>query len=95
MSLAPRELPNDPYSWFTQVAMAINCLVNAILGGWHHEGMSSRAWRAWNNGRVFGRISRPIIDALFIWQSGRMDHCQRHHEAEVARAEQIVRARTK
>lgn len=93
MNLAPRELPGDAYAWHIEVLMALDCLLNAVLVGWHHETLSSRAWRAWANGKVFGRIFRPLIDVLFVWQSGRMDHCKRHHLAEVARAEKIVRAR--
>ena len=93
VNLAPRELPADAYIWHVEVLMALNCLVNACLRGWHHEGMSSRSWRAWVNGLWFGRIARPAIDVLFLWQTGRMDHCQRHHDAEVRRAELIVRAR--
>ena len=91
--LAPRELPDDRYQWHVEVLLAFDCFVNALLAGWHHETLSSRSWRAWLNRKVFGRISRPIIDVLFIWQSGRLDHCRRHHEAEVARAQKIVDAR--
>ena len=94
MNLAPRELPGDRYQWHVEVLLALDCLLNAVLRGWHHETLSSRAWRAWSNRKVFGRIFRPLIDVLFIWQSGRMDHCKRHHEAEVARAALIVKART-
>ena len=93
MNLAPRELPDDTYVWHIEVLMALNCLGNALLRGWHHEGMSSRSWRAWSQGLWFGKIARPAIDVLFIWQSWRMDHCQRHHLKEVERAELIVRAR--
>lgn len=93
--LAPRELPGDDYRWGVEVLMALDCLLNAFLAGWHHETLSSRSWRAWSNAKVFGRISRPIIDVLFVWQSFRLDHCVRHFESEVARADQIVKARTK
>ena len=93
MNLAPRELPGDKYVWGIEVLMALDCFLNAVFRGWHHETLSSRSWRAWVWGKVFGRIARPVIDLIFIWQSWRMDHCQRHHDAEVARAEQIVRAR--
>lgn len=93
MNLAPRELPGDPYAWHIEVLLALNCLCNALLRGWHHEKMSSRSWRAWSNGKVFGRIFRPIVDVLFIWQTWRMDHCKRHHELEVERANLIVQAR--
>ena len=74
--------------------MALDCLLNTIFRGWHHETLSSRAWRAWERGLTFGRIARPVIDLIFIWQSWRLDHCQRHYNAEVARADAIVKART-
>jgi hypothetical protein len=94
MNLAPRELPDDDYAWWREVLLAFDCLLNALLRGWHHETLSSRSWRAWSNAKVFGRISRPIIDALFVWQSFRLDHCERHYNAEVARAALIVKARS-
>jgi hypothetical protein len=94
VNLAPRELPGDDYAYWREVLLALDCLANALLRGWHHETLSSRSWRAWVWGRVFGRIFRPLIDLLFIWQSWRMDHCQRHYDLEVARAELIVKART-
>ncbi len=93
MNLAPRELPGDPYRWHIEILMAFDCLCNALLRGWHHETLSSRSWRAWVMDRVLGRITRPVIDALFIWQSWRTDHCQRHYDAEVDRANLIVQAR--
>lgn len=95
MNLAPRELPGDEYRWWREVALAFDCFANALLAGWHHETLSSRAWRAWVWGKKFGRIFRPLIDLLFIWQTRRMDHCQRHHDREVARADLIVKARSK
>ena len=93
--LAPRELPDDDYAYWREVLLAFDCMVNALLRGWHHETLSSRAWRAWVNSKVFGQISRPLIDLLFIWQTWKLDHCQRHHEFEVARAELIVKVRSK
>lgn len=93
MNLAPRELPGDKYVWGIEVLMALDCLLNTVFRGWHHETLSSRSWRAWAMNRVFGRIFRPVIDVLFAWQRHPEGHCKAHYEAEVARAEQIVRAR--
>ena len=95
MNLAPRELPGDFYAWHIEVLMALDCVLNAVLRGWHHETLSSRAWRAWVNGKKFGLIFRPLIDLLFIWQTWRLDHCKRHHDLEVERADLIVKARMK
>lgn len=92
MNLAPRELPGDKYRWHVEVLMALDCLLNAFLRGWHHETLSSRSWRAWFMGKPAGWL-RLLIDPLFIWQTWKMDHCRRHHLAEVARAQAIVDAR--
>lgn len=93
MNLAPRELPADDYAYWRELLLALDCFLNALLRGWHHETLSSRAWRAWVFERMFWRVSRPLIDLLFVWQSWRLDHCQRQYDAEVARADLIVRAR--
>lgn len=93
MNLAPRELPGDKYRWHVEVLMALDCLLNAFLRGWHHETLSSRSWRAWIQQRRAGAL-RWAIDVLFVWQTWRLDHCRRHHDEEVARAQLIVKART-
>ena len=92
LNLAPRELPGDHYQWHVEVLLALDCLLNALLRGWHHETLSSRAFRAWVMRLPAGWLRWPI-DVLFIWQTGKLDHCQRHHLAEVARARAIVDAR--
>lgn len=91
--LAPQELPGDEYAWGVEVMLAFDCFCNALLRGWHRETLSSRAWRAWTHKAVFGWLFRPLIDVLFAWQSFRLDHCERHFEAEVARAALIVEVR--
>ena len=93
MNLAPRELPGDDYRWGVEIMLALDCLGNTLLRGWHHETLSSRSWRAWVQKLVFGRLFRPVIDAMFAWQGWSQGHCQHHYNAEVARAELIVKAR--
>lgn len=93
MNLAPRELPGDDYAWWRELLLATDCMCNAMLRGWHHESLSSRSWRAWVLGRVFGRLSRPVIDLMFSWQRWPLGHCHHYYDAEVARAEEIVKAR--
>ena len=95
MNLAPRELPGDEYAWWREVFLALDCLLNALLRGWHHETLSARSWRAYAKRLVFGRIFRPVIDVLFRWQRRPGGHCQFHYLAEVARADSIVKARMK
>lgn len=45
-------------------------------------------------GRVFGTLSKPVIDLLFAWQKHPEGHCHAHYKAEVERAELIVKARS-
>lgn len=71
--------------WLTQVFIALDQLINALLRGWADESLSSRAWRMWVKGKVFGRIFRPLIDVLFVWQSFRLDHCERAYNNELRR----------
>lgn len=71
--------------WAVQVFIAIDQLLNALLRGWADETLSSRAWRMHVKGKPAGRYLRPLIDAVFIWQTWRLDHCQRSYESEIRR----------
>lgn len=66
--------------WLEQVAIAIDQLINALLGGWADETMSSYAHRL----RIEKNITwvECVIDALFFWQE---DHCKTAYESEQAR----------
>lgn len=68
--------------WLASVCVAIDQLINAVLAGSPDETLSSRAYRADQRGRVFGRLFRPLIDTLFFWQPR---HCQQAYMAEVSR----------
>ena len=65
-----------------QVLIALDQLLNALLFGYADETLSSRAYRADRDGKVFGRIFRPVIDTLFFWQPR---HCFQSYLAEVQR----------
>ena len=65
-----------------QVLIALDQLLNALLWGFADETLSSRAYRADRDGKVFGRIFRPFIDTLFFWQPR---HCFQSYLAEVQR----------
>lgn len=54
--------------WLNQVPIAIDQLLNALLGGWSDETLSSYAYRLWRDGKPWGRVWMPVIDALFFWQ---------------------------
>lgn len=52
------------------VLIAIDQLANALLLGAPDETLSSRAHRAWRDGKWFGVVFRPAINLLFFWQLG-------------------------
>ena len=77
-------------AWGAQTFIAADQLINAALGpifswtiGYADETLSARAWRC--RAKPWGRVFRPVIDALFIWQRWDMNHCQRAYESEHAR----------
>lgn len=59
-------------SYPVRVLLAIDQLVTALLGGWPDESLSSYAWRLERQGKLGGKIFRPIIDAIFWWDP---NHC--------------------
>lgn len=77
-----------------QLFIAVDQLLNVIATlltsrAWADETLSSRAWRAEVRGLWFGRIFRPLIDALFCWQAIRPDatgHCHQAYLREQERA---------
>lgn len=60
-----------------RVLIAVDQLVNACLGGWPDETLSSRAWR-WELSGVRS-WPRRLIDALFFMEK---DHCRESYESE-------------
>lgn len=58
--------------YFLQVLIALDQLVNALLGGWADETLSSHAHRGHRNGKWYG-FMRHIINLMFFWQ---VDHCK-------------------
>lgn len=51
----------------------------AWRGAWADETLSCRAYRAYRDGALFGRLAMPAIDLLFRWQRrlppGAIGHC--------------------
>jgi hypothetical protein len=58
-----------------RILVALDQLATALLGGWPDETLSSYAWRLEQQGKLAGRIFRPLIDWLFLWESPH--HCER------------------
>ena len=64
-------------AYLTQLAIAVDQVGNALLGGWADESISSRAHRQQHKRRW--AIARALIDAVFFWDR---DHCAGAFKAE-------------
>lgn len=64
------------------LAISVDQLLNAALGGDPDETLSARAYRADRKNKVFGKVFRPLIDTLFFWQNR---HCYYAWLSEVDR----------
>lgn len=58
---------------FARVLLALDYLLNTMLGGWHDEWVSTRAWRLRNQSRVWG-FMRAAIDGV-ARACGQKNHC--------------------
>lgn len=65
-----------------QILIAIDQLVNTLLGGYADETLSARAWRTERDGKIFGKIFRSIIDGFFFWDP---NHCYESYLSEIAK----------
>jgi len=70
-----------------QLLIAIDQLANVLLLGHADETLSARAWRTEQKGRIFGRITRPVIDVLAIVLTLGYDdnHCYESYMSEMQR----------
>ena len=62
-----------------QVLIAVDQLINTILGGYADETISSRAYRMQCKNK-FWKYARIIIDCIFFWQK---DHKKDGNRAEI------------
>lgn len=58
------------------VLIGLDQLVNALLGGWPDETLSSRCWRLSLAGRDW---PRRLVDRLLFWDR---NHCRESFESE-------------
>ena len=66
--------------YLLNVAIALDQVLNALRGGSPDETLSAAAWRTEQEGRILGRIFRPLIDLLASpWER---DHCRTAFESE-------------
>lgn len=63
-----------------QVLIALDQLLNTILGGWPDETLSSRAYRTEQDKKILGSILRPLIDAVLFFDP---EHCKKAYESEL------------
>jgi hypothetical protein len=61
-------------AWLHEVAFALDCLLNAITGGWASEPLSARAYRRQHEERWLGAL-RWLLDAALGEK-----HCQDSYE---------------
>lgn len=79
--------------WLVELFIVLDQLVNVLVtpfhsGAWADETLSCRAYRAWKDGRWWGRAWMPVIDWLFAWQKlapGAIGHCHGAYLHERAR----------
>ena len=82
-----------PVQWGVQLFIAVDQLLNVLVtplheGAWADETLSCRAYRMDRDKKPWGRIWRPVIDALFSWQKqpvGVQGHCHGAYIKELAR----------
>lgn len=71
-----------------QVLIAIDQLLNTLIGGKADETLSARAHRMRLKRQKYWGWTADAIDALFFWQKdehGQRNHCKRSYESEIKR----------
>lgn len=63
-----------------QVAIAIDQLVNTLVGGFADETLSAHAYRC--REKPIARVAKAVINGLFFWEH---DHCYESYFAELNR----------
>jgi hypothetical protein len=69
-------------AYLQQIWMGVDQLLNALIPpltgvvSSAGETLSARAFRAWRDGRLWGRVLLPVINTIFFWQE---NHCRGAH----------------
>ena len=66
---------------YFQVLVAIDQLLNTLVGGYADETLSARAYRRYLRGKPW---CARIINILFFWQD---NHCKEAYESELERSQ--------
>jgi hypothetical protein len=72
--------------YLLQIAVAVDRVINAALGGSAEETLSSRAYRAHRDGQWPGIWMMPIIDFIFFWQDRHCENAYRYERERYAAA---------
>ena len=81
-----------------QIFIAVDQLCNALIPpldgtlSYADETLSARSYRAHRDGKLLGKITMPVIDALFWWQGPR--HCYHAYRKEIDRKQYPAEYRT-
>lgn len=73
---------------FKQLLIAIDQVLNTLLGGLADETLSARAHRMRVKRHKYWGWTANAIDALFFWQKdeqGQRNHCKASYESEISR----------
>lgn len=68
-------------NYFLSVAIALDQLFNALIGGYPDETLCAAAYKGEKEGKFFPKIFRPVID--FIMSLFEKEHCKKAYESEV------------
>jgi hypothetical protein len=79
-----RLLLNILKNYIVNNTIAVDQLLNVILGGSPDETLSSRAYRTEQQNKILGMIFRPLIDLLFSFDPL---HCYESYMSEVHRTQ--------
>lgn len=71
--------------YILRVLVAGDRFLNVVLGGKIDETLSSSAWYGEQQGKIFPRIFRPVIDFIFWTLARESDHCRAQFEYESQR----------
>lgn len=77
-----KEVLHSIRTYLLNAVIALDQLLNVLLGGYPDETISSRAYRAEQEGKTLGVIFRPLIDLLLSYDPL---HCYESYMSEVHR----------
>lgn len=69
--------------YLLNVLIALDQLVNALVGGYPDETISASCWIGERQGKIIPSIMRPVVDLIF--RPFGPDHCRLAYESEVNR----------